>query len=137
MLRAILTLTPLVLRTGPFGTRLAVTCRAGATVIVARWTTIAVTPLLARALRGESGGDQLVVVLTRSTDDLDPLGLLAGTLGSENADDDDAVHHEIGVGTNDVADLGSLVQQRSLKVALRELGPGSAPGPDAIFSGTG
>ena len=54
----------------------------------------------------------------RAADQLDALGLLAGALRRQHGDDGDAVDVEVGVGAQDVADLGAAGQQVAFDHAL-------------------
>ncbi len=71
-------------------------------------------------------------VVPFGSDDLDGLGQRSGALGGEDGEDGDAVDVEVGIGANDITDLRTHVQQRSVQLAFRESGARSTPRPGAV-----
>src|SRR5439155_19968136 len=69
------------------------------------------------------------------TTHLDPLGLRALLLArGKDRRDRDPVDLELGLGTDEVADLRTLEEERGVEHALRLLGPGRAPRPRAVVA---
>ncbi len=104
-----------------------------AVAIAPRTAPVTVAAASTTALRGEGGGDELVVAERRGQQ-LDALGLLAGALGRQHADDLDAVDLELGIGAHDVADLRPVEQQGPVEGALGLTCAGGAPGPGPVVA---
>jgi tryptophan-rich sensory protein len=108
-----------VLRTFAFDTRFAFTRRATiALLTVAFATRLAVSAITTATLWSELCGHKRFVIATWRTDNLNALWLFPSALWSEHGDDVDAVHHEIRICTNNVADLGAFEQQRTVEFTL-------------------
>jgi len=101
---------------------------ATATPVVAVAPVTAVAATL--ALRGQLCRHERLV--TTSTDDLEELGLLAGSLRGQHAHDLDPVHEKLCVGPKHLAHLGACGEERTVELALRLAGPCGPPGPRTV-----
>jgi hypothetical protein len=130
-------LTTSVLRTFAFNTRFTFSWRATITLVSITLTArLAITSISTATLRCKFRCNKRLVVATRSADYFDALRLFPSTLRSEYGDDVDAIHHEVSVGANDIANLGAGKEQRTVEFPLGQLGAGCSPGPGSVFTST-
>jgi hypothetical protein len=107
-----------------------------AIVAVAFASWLAFPAIAAATFRSEFRRNERFVIATGSTHNFDALRLFPSTLRSEYGDDVDAIHHEVSVGANDIANLGAGKEQRTVEFPLGQLGAGCSPGPGSVFTST-
>jgi hypothetical protein len=130
-------LTTSVLRTFAFDTRFTFTRRATITLVSIAFTArLAITSISTATLRSKFRCNERLIVATRSANNFDALWFFPSTLRSEHGDDVNAIHHEVGVGANDIANLGAGKEQRTVEFPLGQLGAGCSPGPGSVFTST-
>jgi hypothetical protein len=108
-----------VLRTFAFDARFTFTLwSAFALVAVTFASWLAIPTISAATLRSEFCRNKRFVIATWSADNFDALRFFTCALRREHGDDVDAIHHEVGVGSNHVANLGAGKEQRTVEFAL-------------------
>lgn len=107
-----------------------------AIVAVAFASWLAFPAIAAATFRSEFRRNERFVIATGSAHNFDALRFFTRTLRRQHGDDVDAIHHEVGIGSNDIADLGAGKEQRTVEFTLGQLGPGSSPGPGSVFTST-
>lgn len=103
-------------------------------VTFASW--LAILAIATATFRSEFRRDERFVVAAGSANNFDALRFFTRTLRRQHGNDVDAIHHEVGIGSNDIADLGAGKEQRTVEFTLGQLGTGSSPGPGSVFTST-
>lgn len=112
-------LTTSILRTFAFDARFTFTRRATITLVSIAFTArLAITSIATATLRSKFRCNKRLIVATRSADNFDALWFFPSTLRSEHGDDVNAIHHEVGVSANDIANLGAGKEQRTVEFPL-------------------
>jgi hypothetical protein len=126
-----------VLRTFAFDSWFTFARRSAVAIVVVTFASWLAFPAISAAtFRSEFRRNKRFVIATGGTDNFDALRFFTRTLRRQHGDDVNAVHHEVGIGSNDIADLGASKEQRTAEFTLGQLGPGSSPSPGSVFTST-
>ena len=127
--------------TGPDATRTAGAARAATAVAVGSGPAGSVGPVATVTVvtAGSAGSQHLGDGFERpaGADQFEPLGLFAGVLARKDLQHGDAVEVELGLGSQDVTDLGTLRKLGAVKDTLGFTCSRSAPRPRSIGARTG
>jgi hypothetical protein len=126
-----------VLRTFTFNAWFTFTRRSAVALVAVTFASwLAITTISTATLGSEFRRNKRFVIASRSTNNFDALRLFTCALRRQHSDDVNAIHHEVGIGSNDIANLGAGKEQRTAEFTLGQLGPGSSPGPGSVFTST-